>query len=62
MTSITKNHKTSTVLVAIAVVAGVLAASTGSLHVVLAAAHDVNVQTEINQKEYCKTDRPNSPF
>jgi hypothetical protein len=61
MTSITKNHKISTALVAIAVVAGVLVASTGSLHIVLAA-HDVNVQTEINQKEYCKTDRPNSPI
>jgi hypothetical protein len=60
MTSMTKNHKTSTVLVAIAVVAGVLVASTGSLHIMLAA-HDVNVQTEINQKEYCKTDRANSP-
>ena len=60
MTSITTNHKTSTVLVAIAVVAGVLVASTGSLHIMLAA-HDVNVQTEINQKEYCKTDRANSP-
>lgn len=61
MTSITKNHKISTALVAIAVVAGVLVASTGSLHIVLAA-HDVNVQTEINQKEYCKTDRANSPI
>src|SRR5215831_954451 len=53
-----KNHKTSTVLVTIA---GVLLATTGSLHIVLAA-HDVNVQTEINQKEYCKTDRTNSPI
>src|SRR5215471_10610718 len=52
------NHKTSTVLVTIA---GVLLATTGSLHIVLAA-HDVNVQTEINQKEYCKTDRTNSPI
>jgi hypothetical protein len=59
MTSITKNHKTSTALVAI--IAGFLVANTGSLHVVLAA-HDVNVQTEINQKEYCKTDRANSPI
>jgi hypothetical protein len=39
MTSIAKNHKTSTTLMAIAVVAGVLVASTGSLHIVLAA-HD----------------------
>jgi hypothetical protein len=61
MTSIRKNYETSTALVAIAVVAGVLLASTGSLHTVLAA-HDVNVQTEINQKEYCKTDRANSPI
>jgi hypothetical protein len=61
MISITKNHKTSTALVAITVVAGFLVASTGSLHVVLAA-HDVNVQTELNQKEYCKTDRANSPI
>ncbi len=61
MTSITKNDKTSTALVAIAVVAGVLVASTGSLHIVLAA-HDVNVQTEINQKEYCKTQWSNSPI
>jgi hypothetical protein len=61
MTSITKNHKTSTALVAIAVVAGFLVGSTGSPHIVLAA-HDVNVQTEINQKEYCKTDRANSPI
>ena len=60
MTSITKNHKTSTALV-ITVVAAFLAATTGSLHVVLAA-DNVNVQTEINQKEYCKTDRPNSPI
>jgi hypothetical protein len=61
MTSITKNRKTSTALVAITVVAGFLFANTGSLHVVLAA-NDVNVQTEINQKEYCKTDRANSPI
>jgi hypothetical protein len=61
MTSITKNFKTSTALVAIAVIAGVMVASTGSLHIALAA-HDVNVQTEINQKEYCKTDRANSPI
>jgi len=60
MTSITKNHKTSTALV-ITVVAAFLAATTGSLHVVLAT-DNVNVQTEINQKEYCKTDRPNSPI
>src|SRR5215831_6449021 len=53
-----KSHKTSTVLLTIA---GVLLATTGSLHIVLAA-HDVNVQTEINQKEYCKTDRTNSPI
>ncbi|HYV52168.1 MAG TPA: hypothetical protein VE971_02640 [Candidatus Eisenbacteria bacterium] len=26
------------------------------------AAHELNVQTEINQKEYCKTDSPNSPI
>jgi hypothetical protein len=61
MTSITKNFKTSNALVAIAVIAGVMVASTGSLHIALAA-HDVNVQTEINQKEYCKTDRANSPI
>jgi hypothetical protein len=61
MTSITKNRKTSTALVAITVVAGFLFANTGSLHVVLAA-NDVNVQTEINQKEYRKTDRTNSPI
>jgi hypothetical protein len=61
MTSITKNFKTSTALVAIAVIGGVMVASTGSLHIALAA-HDVNVQTEINQKEYCKTDRANSPI
>jgi hypothetical protein len=60
MTSITNNLKTSTALVAIAVLAGVLVASTG-LHIVLAV-HDVNVQTEINQKEYCKTDRASSPI
>jgi len=61
MTSITKNDKTSTALVVIAVVAGFLVGSTGSPHIMLAA-HDVNVQTEINQKEYCKTDRANSPI
>ena len=61
MTSITKNHKTFTALVAITVVAGFLVGNAGNLQVVLAA-HDVNVQTEINQKEYCKTDRANSPI
>jgi len=61
MRSITKNHKTGRALLAIAVVVGVLVISTGSLHIVLAA-RDVNVQTEINQKEYCKTDSPNSPI
>jgi len=60
MTSITKNHKTSTGLVAIAVVAGILVASIGS-HLALAA-HDVNVQTQIHQQEYCKTDSTNSPI
>ena len=61
MTSITNNHTTSTKLVAIALAVGVLVASTGSLHIALAA-HDVNVQTEINQKEYCKTNMANSPI
>jgi hypothetical protein len=61
MTSIRKNHKTSTALVTIAVVTCVLVTSTGSLHM-LFAAHDINVQTEINQKQYCKTDRANSPI
>jgi len=61
MRSITKNHKTGRALLAIAVVVGVLVIGTGSLHIVLAA-RDVNVQTEINQKEYCKTDSPNSPI
>src|SRR5215831_3859427 len=61
MTSTTNNHKTSTNLVAIALVVGVLVASTGSLHITLAA-HDVNVQTEVNQKEYCKTNMANSPI
>ena len=61
MTSITNNHITSTKLVAIALAVGVLVASIGSLHIALAA-HDVNVQTEINQKEYCKTNMANSPI
>src|SRR5215472_7342753 len=61
MTSITKNHKTSTALVAIALTLGVPVASTGSLHIALAA-HDIDVQTGLNQKEYCKTNRANSPI
>jgi hypothetical protein len=61
MRSITKNHKSARALMTIAVVVGVLVTSTGSLHIVLAAP-DVNVQTKVNQKEYCKTDRPNSPI
>src|SRR5215468_10559659 len=61
MRSITTNHKAGQALLAIAVVVGVLVISTGSLHIVLAA-RVVNVQTEINQKEYCKTDSPNSPI
>jgi hypothetical protein len=62
MTSIAKNknHKTSTALPTIAVLAGLLVASSVSLHTVFAA-QDVNVQTDINQKEYCKTNTPNSP-
>lgn len=51
MSSIARNHKTST-LVTIAALAVV--ASTGSIQFVLAA-HDVNVQTYINQREECKT-------
>jgi hypothetical protein len=62
MTSITKKDKTPTALVILAlVVVGVLITSTGNLQLVLAA-HDVNVQTEIDQKEYCKTNRANSPI
>jgi hypothetical protein len=60
MKSITKNHKTSTGLVAITLVVAVLVASTGNVYIVLAA-RDVNVQTEINQKQYCRTDMVNSP-
>jgi hypothetical protein len=60
MICITKNRKTSTALMALALAAGVLVASTG-LQMVLAA-RDVNVQTEINQKEYCKTRWANSPI
>jgi hypothetical protein len=62
MTSIAKkkNHKL-TALAAIAVLAGLLVASSVSLHTVFAA-QDVNVQTDINQKEYCKTNTPNSPI
>lgn len=61
MKSITNNHKTERALMAIAVVVGAQVTGVGSLHIVLAA-RDVNVQTEINQKEYCKTDSPNSPI
>ena len=46
---------------AIAVVVCALVIGVGSLHIVLAA-RDVNVQTEINQKEYCKTNMANSPI
>jgi hypothetical protein len=64
-----KNHKPATVLVAIAALAGVLVVSTsaiGSGRIALAA-HDndtkvshfnntgVNVQTDTNQKQECKT-------
>jgi hypothetical protein len=61
MRSITKKQKSANTLMAIAIVVGVLVTSTGSLQIVLAA-RDANVQTELNQQEYCKTDRPNSPI
>ncbi len=66
MTSI-KNHKSATVLVAIAALAGVLVVSTsaiGSGHMALAANDNVtkvfnnkgvNVQTDTNQKQECQT-------
>ena len=61
MRSITKSHKSPRALMAIAVVIVGLLVTSISLRIVLAA-RDVNVQTEINQKEYCKTDRPNIPI
>lgn len=61
MTSVAKNHKMSTTLVATLALTAILVASIESLRIVLAT-HDVNVQTYINQKEECKTDKTNSPI
>jgi hypothetical protein len=69
-----RNHKTATVLVAIAALAGVLVLSTsaiGSGHIALAANDNVikvfnnkahNVQTNTNEKQVCKTTGSNSPI
>ena len=68
-----KNHKTATVLVAIAALAGVLVLSTsaiGSGHIALAANESIkvfnnkahNVQTNTNEKQVCKTTGSNSPI
>jgi hypothetical protein len=73
MTSI-KNHKPETVLVAIAALAGVLVVGTvaiGSGHFALAVNENitkiinnkgVNVQTDTNQNQDCKTVGANSPI
>ncbi|MGC1932119.1 MAG: hypothetical protein WA667_24365 [Candidatus Nitrosopolaris sp.] len=69
MTSI-KNHKTATVLVAIAALAGVLVVSTTAIHVALAANDNVtkvldnkgiSVQTDTNEKAQCDTAGGTSP-
>ncbi|MFZ0515308.1 MAG: hypothetical protein WAM14_27170, partial [Candidatus Nitrosopolaris sp.] len=64
MTSIAKNHKTSTVLVAISALA---AALVGSGHMTFVDTKlfnntAINVQTDTNQKTECKTTGETSPI